>query len=391
MRYELTIEQRDEIMGRLTEEQRRFIHHELVRGRRTLFARQLARKKCQFIPEEAEFEDIEAFIEEWDYIGFTDSGEVSPLTKCECGRSLRYQHQVMHIPTNTMRYFGIEHLQLHTGIDAKAISAIMKGFDVLDGEMNEILYKYREGWQLGQHVFLPLPDGLDIPADIQAHIDAGLPLLDRQLLRLRGRLRELDQADRRRRIAAAMSLNERSSGDETALSGNAAGAADTHDDEGQGAFLFNNDADGQGAFVFGDEDNGQGAFDFGDMSAAKPAKSAKTKPADKDSVPFAELAHGLDAGRAGASAIYAPRSSNPFHLPSSAQKVADNALKYGRISALAVSEFLIEQKLVQDVRMTTGKPDIYIAVAAYLDKLASEGKCELVAADSEDRVYSPLT
>lgn len=385
MRYELTIEQRDEIMGRLTEEQRRFIHHELVRGRRTLFARQLARQKCQFIPEEAEFEDIEAFIEEWDYIGFTDSGEVSPLTKCECGRSLRYQHQVMHIPTNTMRYFGIEHLQLHTGIDAKAISAIMKGFDVLDGEMNEILYKYREGWQLGQHVFLPLPDGLDIPADIQAHIDAGIPLLDRQLLRLRGRLRELDQADRRMRIAAAMSLNEGSSrggsdGQGSFLFGS--------DDEGQGAFLFDSDGDGQGAFVFGDGGDGQGAFDFGELT---DSKNAKAEQADKDNVPFAELAHGLDTDRAGASAMYAPKSSSPFHLPSSAQKVADNALKYGRISALAVSEFLIEQKLVQDVRMSTGKPDIYIAVAAYLDRLASEGKCELVAADSEDRVYSPLT
>ncbi len=200
----MTLEQRDSIMGTLSEEQRHFMHHELVRGRRTLFARQLARKKCQFIPEDAQFEDIESFIEEWDYIGFTDSGEVSPHTKCECGRSLRYQHQVLHLPTNTIRYFGIEHLQLHTGIDAKAISDIMKGFDVLDGEMNEMLCKYRDGWQLDQHLFLPLPAELEVPPDIQAHLDAKLPLLDRQLARLRGRLRELDQASRQKRIAAAL-------------------------------------------------------------------------------------------------------------------------------------------------------------------------------------------
>lgn len=432
MKYEMTLEQRDSIMEKLTEEQRHFMHHELVRGRRTLFARQLARKKCQFIPEDAQFEDIESFIEEWDYIGFTDSGEVSPHTKCECGRSLRYQHQVLHLPTNTTRYFGIEHLQLHTGIDAKAIADIMKGFDVLDGEMNEMLSKYRDGWQLGQHLFLPLPAELEVPSDIQAHLDAKLPLLDRQLARLRVRLREIDQASRQKRIAAALTYynepepetTEQQSPDVHAVAdadrtvlgecdqSKLASGSSRHshdpiipgdgDTEGsrkstgsfgdtfvtQGAFSFEDTDGGQGAFVFDDTDNSQGAFVFEEAKESQGAFVFDEPPANQDAFTFEEAGRKLGAAmREANSSGSQVKSSSPFYLPPPAQRVVDDALKYGRISTLAISNFLIEQKLVSDARMSTGKPGIYIAVAAYLDKLASADLCELVNGNAEDRVY----
>ena len=413
MKYGMTLEQRDSIMGKLSEEQRHFIHHELVRGRRTLFARQLARKKCQFIPEDAQFEDIESFIEEWDYIGFTDSGEVSPHTKCECGRSLRYQHQVLHVPTNTIRYFGIEHLQLHTGIDAKAISDIMKGFDVLDGEMNEMLCKYRDGWQLDQHLFLPLPAELDVPPDIQAHLDAKLPLLDRQLARLRGRLRELDQASRQKRIAAALTYynepaeKDDGSGSPAAFSsskedavpstfsfeettGNQAAFSFKDTDGGQAAFVFDDTSNSQGAFIFDDTDNSQGAFVFDDTEASQGAFLFDEPPVNQDAKAFEEAGRKLGAAmrEAEMNSSSSAKSSSPFYLPPPAQRVIDDALKYGRISTLAISNFLIEQKLVADTRMSTGKPGIYIAVAAYLDKLASSDLCELVTSNAEDRIYS---
>ncbi|WP_424767573.1 DUF3895 domain-containing protein [Paenibacillus sp. sgz302251] len=439
MKYEPTMEQRDAIMGQLSAEQRHFMHHELVRGRRTLFARQLARKKCQFIPEDAAFEDIEAFIEEWDYIGFTDSGEVSPHTKCECGRSLRYQHQVLHLPTNTMRYFGIEHLQLHTGIDAKAVSAILKGFDVLDGEMNEMLYKYREGWQLADHVFLPLPGELEVPHDISAHLDAKLPLLDRQVARLRSLLRELDHASRQKRIASALtyfndaedelqtedvegnggfSLTGADKSHEAYFpSGEVSGQAfpaNSQSASGQAAFDFVDSASGQGAFDFGEADNGQAAFDFGDKVSGQGAfvfdeaeESQHTsalgfRDAADDRLPPNELRNvtGLSFEEAGlvsdgrsgidrlTSSLYVPTITKPFYLPASAQRIVDDALKNGRISTRAVSDFLIEQKLVQDARMSTGKPEIYIAVAAYLDRLTTAGNCKLVTGGAEDRVYA---
>ncbi|WP_053372546.1 DUF3895 domain-containing protein [Paenibacillus sp. FJAT-27812] len=407
MKYEMTLEQRDHIMGKLSEEQRHFLHHELVRGRRTLFARQLARKKCQFIPEDAQFEDIESFIEEWDYIGFTDSGEVSPHTKCECGRSLRYQHQVLHLPSNTVRYFGIEHLQLHTGIDAKAISDIIKGFDVLDGELNEMLIKYRDGWQLDQHLFLPLPAELEVPQDIQAHLDAKLPLLDRQLARLRGRLRELDQASRQKRIAAALTYyNEPADDtDDQESGGRLVDPVDTHDaNEGQAAFSFNDEDtaqvafsfaetdDGQAAFVFDNAESSQGAFVFDEMEESQGAFvfDEPTPAVNQDAYAYEEAGRKLGAAalREAELSSGSAKKSSPFYLAPSAQRVVDDALKYGRISTLAISNFLIEQKLASDERMSTGKPGIYIAVAAYLDKLAATGLCELVSSNSEDRNYS---
>lgn len=407
MKYEMTLEQRDYIMGTLSEEQRHFLHHELVRGRRTLFARQLARKKCQFIPEDAQFEDIASFIEEWDYIGFTDSGEVSPHTKCECGRSLRYQHQVLHLPTNTIRYFGIEHLQLHTGIDAKAISDIMKGFDVLDGEMNEMLSKHRDGWQLGQHLFLPLPLELEIPVDIQAHMDAKLPLLDRQLARIRSRLHELDVAGRKKRLAAALTYFDEPTpaaseqSDAAPIADIAAQGSFDFDESGasqssfnfeesvsvQGAFVFE-DESSQGAFVFDDAPESQGAFLF-DEPAPVPSRPEPYSPS-QDAFAYEEAGKKLGAAAIRESELSSSssKSSSPFYLPQSAQRVVDDALKYGRISTLALSNFIIEQKLVQDIRMSTGKPVVYIAVAAYLDKLATAGQCELVTGDSQDRVYT---
>lgn len=419
MKYEMSLEQRDNIMGTLTEEQRHFLHHELVRGRRTLFARQLARKKCQFIPEDAEFEDIESFIEEWDYIGFTDSGEVSPHTKCECGRSLRYQHQVLHLPTNTIRYFGIEHLQLHTGIDAKAISDIMKGFDILDGEMNEMLCKYRDGWQLDQHLFLPLPSELEVPADIQAHIDANLPLLERQLSRIRRRLHELDLASRKKRIAAALTFYDQSSSEDDEQQipetpnlhsdfrsdkdimenskqpvdppKHSQGSFDFGDnDVTQGVLSFDNSDDGQGAFVFDEIENSQGAFVFDEIEESQGAFVFDEPPVNQDAFAFEEAGKKLGAAAMRESELSSSnaKTSSPFYLSQPAQRVVDDALKYGRISTLAISNFLIEQKLVQDIRMSTGKPGIYIAVAAYLDKLSAAGQCELVLGNSEDRVYS---
>jgi hypothetical protein len=422
MKYEMSLEQRDNIMGTLSEEQRHFLHHELVRGRRTLFARQLARKKCQFIPEDAQFEDIESFIDEWDYIGFTDSGEVSPHTKCECGRSLRYQHQVLHLPTNTIRYFGIEHLQLHTGIDAKAISDIMKGFDILDGEMNEMLCKYRDGWQLDQHLFLPLPADLEVPADIQAHIDANLPLLERQLSRIRRRLHELDLASRKKRIAAALTFYDHSSSEEdeqpipdTAnfpsdfrsnndiiensneppdIPGNKQATQGSfnfgENDVTQGVLSFENTDDGQGAFVFDEIENSQGAFVFDEIEESQGTFVFDEPSVNQDAFAFEEAGKKLGAAAIREAELSSSnaKTSSPFYLSQPAQRVVDDALKYGRISTLAISNFLIEQKLVNDTRMSTGKPGIYIAVAAYLDKLSATGLCELVLGNSEDRVYT---
>ncbi|MBB6670149.1 hypothetical protein [Cohnella nanjingensis] len=177
----LSIEDRDPILAQLTPEQRLFLNEQMIRGRRTAFANALAAQKGHHIPDDASPEDIEALLTEWVYTGYYDTGQVSPELRCECGRPLRYQHHVEHKSSGEVKKFGIEHLKEHLGIDAAAVAAIKKGFDAIDFELDDILTKVVNGWQ-------PDPELLqidDIPKDIQLQLEQGLPLLDRQIQRLR--------------------------------------------------------------------------------------------------------------------------------------------------------------------------------------------------------------
>src|SRR5690606_38329897 len=117
----LTVEEREELLAKLNEAQRTFLTETMVRGRRTVFANALARAKGHHIPDDAEPEQIEVLLDDWIYTGYIDAGHVSPELRCECGRPLRYQHQVKHKRTGEMKKFGIEHLKEHLGIDAQVV------------------------------------------------------------------------------------------------------------------------------------------------------------------------------------------------------------------------------------------------------------------------------
>lgn len=179
-----TSEERDSLLARLNAQQRQFLNDEMLRGRRTIFANVMSRQKGHFIPEGATFEDIEQLLTSWVYINYIDAGHVSTELKCECGRALRYQHIVQNKEDGTIKKFGIDHLQLHTGIDAKIVTEILKGFDAIDFELDEVLSKLEKGWSIEQE---RLPDlrELELPHDILRHLELELPLLDRQVARLR--------------------------------------------------------------------------------------------------------------------------------------------------------------------------------------------------------------
>lgn len=173
----LTIQERDEMLSQLNDTQREFLTHYLVRSRRTAFANAMAKEKGHHVPANAEPEDIEALLDDWIYTGYKDAGTISPELRCECGRSLRYQHEVKNRKTGEIKKFGIEHLKEHLGIDAAIVAAIKKGFDAIDYELDEILVKLASNWQ-------PAPDSLihaDLPEHMKQQLSLGLPLLDRQL------------------------------------------------------------------------------------------------------------------------------------------------------------------------------------------------------------------
>ncbi|WP_027084671.1 DUF3895 domain-containing protein [Cohnella panacarvi] len=171
---------RDEWLAALPEEQRHFLSERLTRSRRTAFANAMAADKGFYVPEHAEPEEIERLLSDWIYAGYTDAGCVSTELRCECGRALRYQHRVEHQTTKETKRFGIEHLKEHLGIGAVVVSAIKKGFDAIDYELDEMLLKIHNGWE-------PNPDWAklpNLPDDIAAHLQQGLPLLERQIQRL---------------------------------------------------------------------------------------------------------------------------------------------------------------------------------------------------------------
>ncbi|EPY09947.1 Protein of unknown function [Paenibacillus sp. cl6col] len=177
----LTIQERDEMLSQLNDNQREFLNHYLVRSRRTAFANAMAKEKGHHVPEHAAPEDIEALLDDWIYTGYKDAGTISPELRCECGRSLRYQHEVKNRKTGEIKKFGIEHLKEHLGIDAAIVATIKKGFEAIDYELDEILLKIANDWQ-------PAPDAYsvaDLPEQLQRQLSLGLPLLDKQINMLR--------------------------------------------------------------------------------------------------------------------------------------------------------------------------------------------------------------
>jgi hypothetical protein len=193
----LEIGERDELLSRLSEEQQQYLTEVLSRGRRTVFANEMARQKGYAIPEGTDVEQIERLLDEWIYTGYIDAGKVSPDLRCECGRPLRYQHQVKHKTTGERKFFGIDHLKEHLAIDAAVVNAIKKGFDAIDYELDELLMKLSTGWVSDPELL----QVAELPADVADHVRLKLPLLDKQVRKLRS-IRAAEQTAAWRRSEA---------------------------------------------------------------------------------------------------------------------------------------------------------------------------------------------
>lgn len=98
---------------------------------------------------------------------------------------LRYQYVVKNIKTEDIRKFGITHFEEHTGFPPSLVKQIIKGIEKIDYEKDEILTKLESGWRLEYEQIIDIPSEVKIPKDIQQHMDLDLPLLDRQIKRLK--------------------------------------------------------------------------------------------------------------------------------------------------------------------------------------------------------------
>ncbi|PIB61845.1 hypothetical protein, partial [Pseudomonas sp. 2995-3] len=74
----------------------------------------------------------------------------------------------------------------HTEISSELVRRIKNGFQTIEYEMDDLLVKLNGGWSVNDQ--LPfIPEDYVFPKDMQIHLDANIPLLDRQIKRLKQR------------------------------------------------------------------------------------------------------------------------------------------------------------------------------------------------------------
>src|SRR5690625_5032176 len=204
----LSQSERDEIVETLTDEQKKFILEKLKRGRKTLFANVLAKNKAGYLVD-AGTNDI---VDQWEFIDYLDAGpqwRTSSKLYCECGRLLRYQYIVRNGKTNEVMKFGINHFEEHTGIPSELAREIVRGIDRIDYELDEVLIKIRTHWTLGSEGIDHIPTDVIIPKDIKEHFEHDVPLLERQLIRLKDQIRMSIKNREQERLKALMVERER--------------------------------------------------------------------------------------------------------------------------------------------------------------------------------------
>jgi hypothetical protein len=168
------------LLANLNVEQREYVEDAMKRGRRTAFANTLAKHKGS----DSNNSSLDEILDSWELVDFIDSGHRNPETKCMCGIPLRYQYIVKNKITGETVTFGKDHFEQHTGIPSQVARDVINGVDKIDLELTEILSKVSEGWFVEKYIDIEFLPGLDLPKDIEKHLDLELPLLQRQLRHL---------------------------------------------------------------------------------------------------------------------------------------------------------------------------------------------------------------
>ncbi|KEK17887.1 hypothetical protein BAMA_10390 [Bacillus manliponensis] len=321
----LSKEEREGILNSISSKQKEFIQEHVKRGKKTVFANIMAKDKGVVLPANATNEELEMLLDEWVLEEYIDNGFVNPETKCECGRPLRYQYIVKHKRTNEVRRFGIDHFEQHTGIPGSIVREIKQGFYEIDYEMDELLFKINNSWSISE-VFPTIPDNYIFPKDIATHLEAEVPLLDRQIKRLRDQIREF----------LLRRENQKEQQEQDA------------DEQDEFDYKLTNE----------DEQFSFGLFD--------------------ENVEFTKQNIRNRSG-------YNKQESSS--LSSYLKDEALNYIKNNVSSARVICELLIKNHGAYSQRYTTGKPKIYVSVCSYLDSLVQDNILTVEKPDITDRAY----
>lgn len=187
-----SLEERETLMkSQVNSEQRQFLENELKRGKRTIFDNIMRSEKVTAIKstDDIPLELEELDVVDWMITDFMDFGEGRRDGQCACGLSLRYQFTVEHQKTGKKIQYGKYHLSTFLNLDVRDINGVIKELDRFDYELDELLWKI-ENVEYGYEEFEKIPDKTVVSKGITKHIEMNVPLLDRQVGRLRKHYRE---------------------------------------------------------------------------------------------------------------------------------------------------------------------------------------------------------
>ncbi|MFC5541411.1 MAG: hypothetical protein C0P75_007065 [Bacilli bacterium] len=204
MKPPLTKEERESLYPYATQEQLDFLMKHVKQGFRTKFFNLMAEKKVTLVrSQDISLEEIEKDASHWILDHYIDHGKGNYLGRCACNRKLRRIFTVKHEITGKTIDYGEEHFMQFLSIDKDILRDLIKDFSLINLEMDELLIKIKEnryGYELLETTF----HGMDLPEDIQAHIHANVPLLDRQIERLYRKLRKMEKEMRKAQEEALM-------------------------------------------------------------------------------------------------------------------------------------------------------------------------------------------
>lgn len=203
MKPPLTKEERESLFPYATKEQLDFLLNHVKQGFKTKFLNIMADKKVTLVrSQDVTLVEIEKDASSWILEDYIDYGKGNYLGRCACNRKLRRVFTVKHVVTGRRIDYGEDHLMQFLGIDDNILRDIVKDASIIHLELDELLIKIKEN-QYGYEILEDL-DGMEIPEDIQAHINANVPLLDRQINRLYRKLREIERNVRKQQEESLM-------------------------------------------------------------------------------------------------------------------------------------------------------------------------------------------
>lgn len=197
----LSQKERNQLLALVTDQQRDFLMNQLKRGRETIFARFMMSEKVHAIiaADDIELKDDEQNVVDWKIINYIDHGFGNRHGKCACGRSLRYEFTVQHTKSQKTITYGKDHLAQFLNLNVRDIDSVLNNIREIDYELDEILLKIKSK-DYGYEILEELEGKVEIPKDIQEHVDRNIPLMNKHIRRLERLIHEIEREEANKRI-----------------------------------------------------------------------------------------------------------------------------------------------------------------------------------------------